>query len=347
MNTLLALSAVKTLPPPDTMYRALLARDTSYDGAFFAAIRTTGIFCRPGCGAKKPQRENVEFFATAADAERRGYRACLRCRAARARSSSTRADASQVDAGPPRDHSARRRTAIAGSARPSIAHRFRRVRHGSGRRERLRVRERLPRRVRALFGAPPTRAAAAGADVLRVRWIATPLGPMLAAATDDGVCLLEFADRRAIRRRRSRRCGGTSRARSCRGRTRHLDHLAEELEEYLGGRAPTFTSTILAPGTPFQSAVWDVPPDDPAGRDALLRRRRARDRTSRGRARRRARERRQSPRDPDPLPSRHRIGRLDDGIRRQGLAQGVAARARARSEDDSLSMRRLAPARSR
>ena len=54
MNTLLVPSAVKTLPPPDTMYRALLARDTSFDGVFLAAIKTTGIFCRPGCGARKP-----------------------------------------------------------------------------------------------------------------------------------------------------------------------------------------------------------------------------------------------------------------------------------------------------
>src|ERR1700741_3898148 len=67
MNILLAPSPMKTLPPPDTMYRALLARDTSYDGVFLAAIKTTGIFCRPGCGAKKPKRENVEFFASAED----------------------------------------------------------------------------------------------------------------------------------------------------------------------------------------------------------------------------------------------------------------------------------------
>src|SRR5262249_24618394 len=74
------MGSMKTLPPPAEMYRALLARDATYDGSFFAAIRTTGIFCRPGCGAKKPRRENVEFFATARDADRAGFRACLRCR---------------------------------------------------------------------------------------------------------------------------------------------------------------------------------------------------------------------------------------------------------------------------
>ena len=48
-----------SLPSGDTMYRALSERDASFDGVFFAAIRTTGIFCRPTCSAKKPLRENV------------------------------------------------------------------------------------------------------------------------------------------------------------------------------------------------------------------------------------------------------------------------------------------------
>ena len=51
-----------TLPPPDEMYTALVERDSSYDGIFITAVRTTGIFCRPSCPARKPYRENVEFF---------------------------------------------------------------------------------------------------------------------------------------------------------------------------------------------------------------------------------------------------------------------------------------------
>src|SRR5262245_1155173 len=69
-----------TLPDAARMYAALVERDASFDGVFFAAIRTTGIFCRPGCGDRKPRRENVEYFAAAADALHAGYRPCLRCR---------------------------------------------------------------------------------------------------------------------------------------------------------------------------------------------------------------------------------------------------------------------------
>lgn len=59
--------------------RARLARDPAFDGRFFTAVRTTGIYCRPVCPAK-PRSENVRYFPSAAAAERAGFRPCLRCR---------------------------------------------------------------------------------------------------------------------------------------------------------------------------------------------------------------------------------------------------------------------------
>jgi len=61
------------------MYRALIDRDSSFEGIFFVGVRTTGIFCRPTCTAKKPARQNVDFFATPSEALHGGYRPCLRC----------------------------------------------------------------------------------------------------------------------------------------------------------------------------------------------------------------------------------------------------------------------------
>ena len=55
-------------------------RDLSFDGLFFVGVKTTGIYCRPICSARMPRRENVEFYPSAASAERAGYRPCLRCR---------------------------------------------------------------------------------------------------------------------------------------------------------------------------------------------------------------------------------------------------------------------------
>lgn len=60
-------------------YQAMLARDHRFDGKFFVAVKTTGIYCRPICPAR-PKRENLEFFPDAASAELAGYRPCLRCR---------------------------------------------------------------------------------------------------------------------------------------------------------------------------------------------------------------------------------------------------------------------------
>jgi AraC family transcriptional regulator of adaptative response / DNA-3-methyladenine glycosylase II len=61
-------------------YRAVQGRDPRFDGRFFTAVRTTGIYCRPICPARTPKLENVTFFSTAAAAQAAGYRPCLRCR---------------------------------------------------------------------------------------------------------------------------------------------------------------------------------------------------------------------------------------------------------------------------
>ena len=61
-------------------YQAVTSRDRRFDGMFFTAVRTTGIFCRPSCPARTPRRENVDFFVTAAAAADAGFRACRRCR---------------------------------------------------------------------------------------------------------------------------------------------------------------------------------------------------------------------------------------------------------------------------
>src|SRR6266700_660545 len=73
------MKTLELLPPTETMYRALVNRDPSFEGIFFVGVRTTGIFCRPTCTAKKPARENVDFFASSSEAIESGYRPCLRC----------------------------------------------------------------------------------------------------------------------------------------------------------------------------------------------------------------------------------------------------------------------------
>jgi len=64
----------------DPRWRAVLVRDSARDGEFVFAVSSTGVYCRPSCAARRPRRENVRFFAGPDQAEQAGYRACLRCR---------------------------------------------------------------------------------------------------------------------------------------------------------------------------------------------------------------------------------------------------------------------------
>jgi len=76
------------MPAPaldDRRWTRVLARDRDADGSFVYAVTTTGVFCRPSCPSRRPRRDNVRFFTAASDAERAGFRACLRCRPGGAR----------------------------------------------------------------------------------------------------------------------------------------------------------------------------------------------------------------------------------------------------------------------
>src|SRR5208282_5985600 len=69
---------------PEACFRAVRARDRRFDGRFYVAVSSTGIYCRPICPVRPPKRENMRFYSSAAAAEGAGYRPCLRCRPERA-----------------------------------------------------------------------------------------------------------------------------------------------------------------------------------------------------------------------------------------------------------------------
>lgn len=273
---------MQPLPPDADLYRALVDRDTSFDGVFFAGIRTTGIFCRPGCGARKPNRENVEFFPTVGAALHAGYRPCRRCRPLEPAGAPSwlREVLDLIESA-----GDRRLTAHDLRARglePATVSRYFKSRHGltfHGYQRARRVGAALSevRWGRAgavqraasragftsesgfrqaftrLFGAPPSEGSAAVA--LRARWIETPLGPLLAVAADAGLCLLEFVDRRALPAQVEtlrRRFGGSV----IPGPAPHLDSIEEELARYFEGRLAEFRTPLAVRGTPFQERVW-------------------------------------------------------------------------------------------
>src|SRR5258706_3244736 len=80
-SAILGLDQIEMTPViEDSQWQAVLERDSGSDGEFVFAVSSTGVYCRPSCPARRPRRENVQFFSRPEHAEKAGYRACLRCR---------------------------------------------------------------------------------------------------------------------------------------------------------------------------------------------------------------------------------------------------------------------------
>jgi AraC family transcriptional regulator, regulatory protein of adaptative response / methylated-DNA-[protein]-cysteine methyltransferase len=275
------------LPDTEAMYAAFLSRDASFDGIFFAAVTTTGIFCRPSCPARKPLPGNVQFFATAGEAVSAGYRPCARCKPL-ASDADPEWLASLVErvVSEPGRRIAEEELRAEGLDPATVRRRFK-ARYGMSfqafqRERRLAAafetireggsiddavfdhgyeshsgfREAFAR----LFGGPPGRAARGGSksgaeDFIRLARIESPLGPLVAGAVDDGICLLEFGDRRAIEAQAEALRAGTGFP-SAFSPHPLLERLEAELAEYFAGRRRDFDLPIVEPGTPFQERVW-------------------------------------------------------------------------------------------
>jgi AraC family transcriptional regulator of adaptative response/methylated-DNA-[protein]-cysteine methyltransferase len=284
------MKTLELLPPSETMYRALVNRDPSFEGIFFVGVRTTGIFCRPTCTAKKPARENVDFFASSSEALESGYRPCLRChplepdkrppelierlsteveRAPGGRLTDKELAAMSIDPSTARRqfkrhygmtfqayHRARR----LGLALREV-HRGGRVdeaRNGSGFESESGFREAFAK----IFGETPTTARTRSA--LFATRIDTPLGAMIAVADDKGLRLLEFVDRRATQRELSI-LRKRLRTNVVPGEHPHLTATREQLADYFSGKNLDFDIPLAPVGSPFQLRAWKILRSIPVG----------------------------------------------------------------------------------
>jgi AraC family transcriptional regulator of adaptative response/methylated-DNA-[protein]-cysteine methyltransferase len=270
----------------EEMLAALRGRDRSYDGLFYAAVTTTGVFCRPSCPARDPKPEHVVFYASAREALVAGFRPCKRCRPLEA-AAGTPEWVVRLVARVEADPSARVTDAAlrADGFDPAAVRRWFKKTHGMTFQAYCRARRlgdafaalRSGRGIdevvfdhgweshsgfRTAFGklagAPPAAAAAApGASLIRLAWLETPVGPLVAGATDDALCLLEYPDRRMMEtqletlRRRFRRPLAP-------GDSPLFVRLRAQLGEYFAGRRTAFDLPLEYPGSPFQRRVWDA-----------------------------------------------------------------------------------------
>ena len=269
------------LPEKNTMYQALVQKDSHFEGVFFAAIRTTGIFCRPTCTARKPKAENVEYFASVKEAMDHGYRPCKVCQPLQSKGQTPewlRGLFQEVQNNPEiriRDSELEFRGLNASRVR-----RWFKKHHGMT----FQAFQRMQRLNQAFgqikYGEKVTHAAfqngydslsgfgetfkkitgfapseSQNRAIITITRIETPLGPMLAGATPEGICLLEFTDRRMLETQLER-LKKYLKAELLPGDNSHFSILNRQLQAYFSGSLKTFGLPLVLPGTDFQQQVW-------------------------------------------------------------------------------------------
>lgn len=273
----------------DEMWHAFLNKNSEYEGIFYTGVTSTGIFCRPTCSARKPLRENTQFFKTKSAALHAGYRPCQRCKpmhehgdvpalVEKLRNMIEGDPATRV-----REHDLRAMGIEPTTARRQFQRYFGMSFHAYQRARRmgsalLTVKKGINmldtqldhgfesssgfrEAFAKVFGTPPSKSQTV--HCLLARWIETPLGAMLALADDAGLHVMDFVDRRGLEREILRLRTQTGYV-IVPGTHTVLDQAEREISAYFAGRHTAFRTPMAPRGTDFQRAVWaqllQIPP---------------------------------------------------------------------------------------
>jgi AraC family transcriptional regulator, regulatory protein of adaptative response / methylated-DNA-[protein]-cysteine methyltransferase len=271
-------------------YQALIDKKTEYEGVFFVGVKTTGVFCRPTCPARKPKFEHCEFFETAQQALLASFRPCKRCRPLSHPNHVSKLIQILVEAvekNPEKrwkDRDFRELSVDASTARRQFKKRFGMtfVEYARARRMGLAMKQ-----IRAgkavidaqlstgyesdsgfrdafsrIMGTAPTKLGQS--NILKASWLDTPLGPMIAIADEKALYLLEFVDRRGLEREVERLRKKTKSA-IIPGHTQPINSIENELKMYFEGILIEFKTPLFFLGSPFQKRVWEELKKIPSG----------------------------------------------------------------------------------
>lgn len=275
-------------PSDDILYQALLERDAAYDGRAFVGVRSTGIFCRLSCPARKPKRENCEFHETVAQCLEAGFRACKRCKPLAHGMEPLVADlVTALNADPAKRWS--EGDIIALGHDPSTVRRAFKRQLGVTFLELARLRrlqegftaleqgERvIDAQLSANFGSASGFRAAMGKllgvapgafredAALQAAPIETPLGTMVAVCDRHGLHLLEFVDRKALATE-LKRLSQASPGGIGFGRGPVHQQIENELKAYFAGELVEFETPLTLHGSAFTREVWSALREIPIG----------------------------------------------------------------------------------
>jgi AraC family transcriptional regulator, regulatory protein of adaptative response / methylated-DNA-[protein]-cysteine methyltransferase len=265
------------------MYNALVRKDNSFEGLFIAGVKTTGIFCKPTCTAKKPKKENVEFFRSTKDALSGGYRPCRICKPLEENGTAPaviKKLLTELEENPAEKITDYKLTQK--GIEPAKIRRWFMKNHGMT----FHAFQRLMRINKAFgnikSGGKVIEAAynngydslsgfnhsfkkavrinpkeSSYTDILTYERFQTPLGTMIAVASDKGIYLLEFCDRRMLETE-LKLLMKKFKAAILPGSNPHLKKLISQLGEYYKGKRKTFNVPLIPVGTDFQKNTWKV-----------------------------------------------------------------------------------------
>ena len=266
----------------EAYYKALLERKQSFVGIFFVGVKTTSVFCIATCRARKPKFENVEFYTSFKEALDNGYRPCKICKPtenANEAPEQVELAIKLVKEHPKEkitDYQLRKK-----NISPEVLRRWFNKNYGMT----FQAYQRMYRvnnayqelkngksathtaydtgyeslsgfgyTFKKIIGKSPQK----GTDknIILISRLTTPLGPMFVCATDKGICLLEFVDRRMLETE-FKDLQKLLNATIISGENEHIKQVKKEIKEYFDGNRKTFDVNIETPGTDFQNSVWN------------------------------------------------------------------------------------------
>jgi len=267
----------------EIMYQASFAKNPEFEGVFWMGVKTTGIFCRPTCTARKPKFENVEFFNTTKEAILKGYRPCKVCKPLENPDETPvgiQSLLNELAADPSlkfKDYNLVERGLEPATVRRWFLkhhgitfHAFQRMFKLNSAFKKLNSGENVTAAAfdsgyeslsgfndsfKNIFGVSPKNSKSE--KVVDLKRIETPLGTMIACADENGICMLEFSDRKALPTE-LKEISKHFNANIIQGENPHFKILEQELVEYFAGKRQIFTVPLSLVGTEFQKKVWEV-----------------------------------------------------------------------------------------
>lgn len=264
-------------------YKALLNRDSRYVGIFYVGVKTTSVFCIATCRARKPKKENVVFYKTYAEALKNGFRPCKICCPTENTNETPEqvAKAIQLVKEHPKekisDELLRQNNISPDLTRRWFKknygitfHAFQRMYRINNAYKELKDGKKTTEiayetgyeslsgfayTYKKLMGKSPSNSTAK--NIILINRLMTPLGPMFVCASDRGICLLEYTDRKMLETE-FRDIQQKLNAELLIGENKHIKQLKRELKAYFEGTLKVFEVPLDMPGTDFQNEVWEA-----------------------------------------------------------------------------------------